>query len=80
VTRLDESRFSVRVAVSDSSIYSPESDQGKALRIPDPAAFRTFSTSNTVVLRDGQTVLFGVGTDKISGETLKIEVTLHLVK
>lgn len=78
--RLDESRFSIRVSISDSSIYSPDGD-GKAVpRSPDPAAFRTFSTSNTVVMRDGQTVLFGTGTDKISGETLKIEVTLHVAK
>jgi hypothetical protein len=33
-----------------------------------------------VVLKDAQTVLFGVGTDQVSGETLKIEVTLHVVK
>ena len=76
--RLDENRFSVRVSISDSSIYSPEGD-GKSWK-GDPAAFRTFSTSNTVVMRDGQTVLFGTGTDKISGETLKIEVTLRVVK
>ncbi len=78
-SRLDESRFSVRVSISDSSIYSPDGD-GKSWKTLQPAAFRTFSTSNTVVMRDGQTVLFGTGTDKISGETLKIEVTLHVVK
>jgi hypothetical protein len=78
-TRLDENRFSVRVSISDSSIYSPDAD-AKSLKNSDPAAFRTFSTSNTVVMRDGQTILFGTGTDKISGETLKIEVTLHVVK
>jgi len=77
-TRLDENRFSVRVSISDSSVYTPEG-AGKGFKI-EPAAFRTFSTSNTVVMRDGQTVLFGTGTDKISGETLKIEVTLHVVK
>jgi hypothetical protein len=80
VVRLDETRFSVRVSVSDSSIYTPDGDPGKALRNTDPAAFRTFSTNNTVALRDAQTVLFAVGTDKISGETLRIEVTLHAVK
>jgi hypothetical protein len=80
VTRLDENRFSVRVSVSDSSIYAADGDTSKALKSADPAAFRTFSTGNTVVMRDGQTILFGVGTDKISGETLKIEVTLHVVK
>jgi len=77
--RLDENRFSVRVSISDSSIYSPDGG-GKALKDSGPLAFRTFSTRNTVVMRDGQTVLFGTGTDKISGETLKIEVTLHVVK
>ncbi len=80
VNRLDENRYSVRVSVSDSSIYSPDGDAGKGVKNLDPAAFRTFSTANTVVMRDGQTVLFGVGTDKISGETLKVEVTLHVVK
>jgi hypothetical protein len=78
-TRLDENRFSIRVSVSDSSIYAPDAD-AKSLKNAEPAAFRTFSTSNTVMMRDGQTILFGTGTDKISGETLKIEVTLHVVK
>lgn len=78
-SRLDETRFSVYVNVNDSSIYSPDGD-AKNLKNLDPAAFRTFSTSNTVVLREGQTVLFGTGTDKISGEVLKIEVTLTVVK
>jgi hypothetical protein len=80
VTRVDETRFSVRVSVSDSSIYSPDGDSGKTLKNVEAAAFRTFSTNNTVVLKDGQAVLFATGTDKISGETLKMEVTLHLVR
>jgi hypothetical protein len=80
VTRPDENRFSVRVSVSDSSIYARDGDTSKTLGDAAPAAFRTFSTANTVVMHDGQTVLFGVGTDKISGETLKVEVTLHVVK
>jgi hypothetical protein len=79
VNRLDETHFSVYVNVNDSSIYSPDGDV-MSLRNLDPAAFRTFSTSNTVVLREGQTVLFGTGTDKISGEVLKVEVTLTTVK
>ena len=77
--RLDENRFSVWVSINDSSIYSPDAG-GKALKDSGPLAFRTFSTRNTVVMRDGQTVLFGTGSDKISGETLKIEVGLHVVK
>jgi hypothetical protein len=78
VSRLDETHFSVRVSINDSSIYTPDGD--KALKNPDAAAFRTFNASNTVVMLDGQTVQFGTGTDKISGETLKIDVTLKVVK
>jgi hypothetical protein len=40
----------------------------------DPTAFRTFSASNTLNMSDGQTRLFGVATDKITGETMRIEV------
>lgn len=79
VTRTDETHFAVYVNVSDSSIYTADGD-AKNLRTADAAAFRTFSTSNTVTLRDGQTVQFGMGTDKVSGEVLKIEVTLNVIK
>jgi len=79
VLRIDETRFSVYVNVNDSSIYTADGD-AKNLKIADAAAFRTFSTSNTVTLRDGQTVQFGMGTDKVSGEVLKIEVTVTVIK
>jgi len=79
VMRTDETHFSAYVGVSDSSIYTADGDT-KNLRTADAAAFRTFSTSNTVTLRDGQTVQFGMGTDKVSGEVLKIEVTLTVIK
>ena len=78
-TRLDEIQFSVKLDINDSSIYSPDGN-AKGVRDLDPAAFRTFNASNTVTLRNGQTVVFGTGTDKISGEVLKIEVTLTVVK
>ena len=31
-------------------------------------------------MRDGQTVQFAMATDKISGETVKVDVTLNVVK
>ena len=79
VTRLDDTHFSVFVNVNDSSIYSADGD-AKNMKTVDPVAIRTFLASNTVILRDGQTLLFGSGTDKIRGETLQVEVTLTPVK
>jgi len=79
VTRIDETQFAVRVNVSDSSIHSPDGE-ATAAKSADGLTFRTFNTSNSVVLRDNQSVLFGTGTDKVSGESLRIEVALHVLK
>jgi len=89
----EEGRYYVQVNVSDSSIYSPEaarladlaskglvSTRTAASRSTDPTAFRTFSMSNRLPMRDGQTLEVATATDKISGETLKVEVTINVVK
>lgn len=79
VNRVDDTNYAVTVYVNDSSLYSAE--PGKIPSgINDPAAFRTFSTSNTLPMKDGQTRLFGIATDKVTGETLKIEVKLTVLK
>jgi hypothetical protein len=79
VVRVDDTHFRVRVIVNDSSVYGPDGD-AKSLKGLDAAAFRTFNAQNELVLRDGQTLLFGTGTDKVSGEVLKVEVTLTVIK
>lgn len=79
VTRLDPTNFSVGLNIRDSSIFT--SDQTKMPNtMSDPTAFRTFSASNSLNMVDGQTRLFGVATDKITGETLRIEVKLTVLK
>ena len=79
VSRSDASTFSVGINVRDSSIFT--SDQTKMPNtMADPTAFRTFNMSNTLNLTDGQTRLFGVATDKITGETLRVEVKLTVLK
>jgi hypothetical protein len=79
VTRLDATNFGVGLNIRDSSIFT--SDQTKMPNtMVDPTAFRTFSTSNTLNMVDGQTRLFGVATDKITGETMRIEVKLTVLK
>lgn len=79
VNRLDEASYSVSVNVNDSSLFSAEAGKVPS-SISDPSAFRTFSSQNTLPMKDGQTRLFGVATDKITGETLKIEVKLTILK
>lgn len=77
--KTDETTYFVQVYVNDSSLFSTE--PGKVPSgITDPTAFRTFTTQNTLTMKDGQTRLFGVATDKLTGETLKIEVKLTILK
>jgi hypothetical protein len=79
VSRTDDTGFSVYLNIRDSSIFS--SDSSKSLNtIADPTAFRTFNASNTLPMKDGQTRLFGLGTDKITGETMRVEVKLTVLK
>jgi len=79
VNRVDETTYSVYVNIHDSSLFSQEAGKIPA-GTADAAAFRTFSTANTQFLKDGQTRLFGVATDKVTGETLRIEVKLTVLK
>jgi hypothetical protein len=75
-----DGRYSIYLNVQDSSIFTTDGESKPSLKMVDPLAFRTFSMSNTLYMRDGQSRQFGVATDKITGEQLRVEVTLSLVK
>ena len=47
---------------------------------PAAPVLRSFSTNAPLILRDGQSTVFSESADPITGETLKTEVTLHVVK
>jgi hypothetical protein len=79
-TRMDDGRFMVSVSVQDSSVFTADVEGRAALKGADPLAFRTFSMQNRLILRDAQTQQFTMATDKISGETLRVDVTLTVIK
>ena len=79
VTTLADGRYSVRVSVTDSSIFNPDSPSSPG-KPSDTAAIRTFQASNTLTMRDGQTMSLISATDKVSGELIKIDVTFSLLK
>lgn len=74
--------FKLNITVEDSSIHLDKNtagaaDAGVAQSMP---AFRTFKSNLTLALRDGQSGQYTSAVDPISGETLKIDVTLNVVK
>jgi Bacterial type II and III secretion system protein len=75
VTALDDGRFSLRLTIDDSSVYPDDQTTSRG----NPS-FRSFRASNGMVLKNGETGVFTTATDKVTGETVKVDVTLTVVK
>ena len=77
--------FQVGLSVENSSIYSTTdarstgglNETGLA---PDRPMFRSFNVSLNPILRDGQSIQTVASTDPVTGEVVKIDVTLNVVK
>ena len=79
-TTIDGGRFKVDVLIVDSSVYEGGLAAQSAPRLGDIPSFRTFRVNTTLILKDGQSSQFTTATDKVSGEVVKIDVTLTVVK
>jgi Bacterial type II and III secretion system protein len=75
----DDGRFRVVLAVQDSQVFS-DATGGTAPGLRGMPSFQQFTSETTVVLRDGQTIQYTTATDKASGEVVKIDVTLNVIK
>jgi Flp pilus assembly secretin CpaC len=71
--------YKLDVDVSDSSLAtSAQIQETPAIRgVP---IFRSFSAHGTLLLRDGQTTQLTTAGDPITGETMRVDVTLSVVK
>jgi hypothetical protein len=74
VSRDDAGRFRANVTVTSSSLYP--SDQRPSAR----PTFRNYNLSGVAHVRDGQTTELATATDTITGEVIKVEVTVNVVK
>ena len=77
---MDDGRFQVNLIIEDSSIYENPPNAVKPSTDDSSPVFRSFKSTNTLVLRDGQTRQFTAATDRVNGEVVRIEVTLRVVK
>ncbi len=77
---LDDGRFKLEISIDDSSVYSDDQTPHTVGHISERPVFRSFRSNNSVLLRDGQSAQYTVATDKVSGETVKVDVTVNVVK
>jgi hypothetical protein len=71
--------FQLSLVVSDSSL-GLDTGVKRAGLAADMPAFRNFNSSFTALLRDGQTMQYTSATDPVTGELMKIDVTLAIMK
>lgn len=77
-----DGKFKITLTVADTSVYSADRDNPGS--IPSggapPPAIRSFTSLFSLLLRDGQTAQYTSATDQVSGEVLKIDATLNVLK
>ena len=74
--RLSDGRFEIWLSVEDKAVAPSQGDTAQ----PSLPVIRTFQSSNSLVLRDGQTKQFTAATDRVTGEMVRVDVTLRVVK
>jgi hypothetical protein len=76
----DDGRYRLEITISDTSVYGDGPTAIDNKPTPGNPSFRSFRATDSMVLRDGQTAQFTTATDKVSGEIVKVDVTLTVVK
>ena len=74
----DDGRYRLLLTITDSQIFSdPKPGAGVIQSVP---SFQSFTSTTALVLSDGQSTQFTTATDKVSGEVVRVDVTLNVVK
>lgn len=78
---LEDERYRVYCTLEQSSLFGGEGPAGLAAADPTaPPMMRSFNAETDLVLRDGQTAQLVAATDPVTGEVIKVDVTLTVVR
>jgi len=78
-----EGAFRLSITITDSSVYYPDqSDTAvrSTMASTGAPAFRSFNSTFTLLLRDGQTAQSTAATDPVSGQVIKVDATINVQK
>jgi len=83
--KADDGRFLLKLNVEKSSVYAPGAGEkppsvgGSEISNRQPIV-QQFRTQVNLLIRDAQTIQSTVATDPVTGHTLKVDVTLNVIK
>ena len=72
-------QFRISLTIDENSIY-PDDLAPATSKTTGAPAFRSFKSTNTFSLRDGQSVEYAAATDRLSGEVYRVTVKMTVVK
>jgi hypothetical protein len=76
VTPTADSKYKLSLTVTDRSMFTPPATSPGVDRLANVPAFRSTTSTSNAILSNGETIQFTSVVDKLSNETLKIDVTL----
>jgi hypothetical protein len=77
---LPDGRFQLDITVDHSSVYAADRADGTPGLMGSVPSFLSFASTNSVILKDGQSMQYTTATDKSTGEVTKVDVTLTVLK
>ena len=79
---MPDGRLQLDITIDDSSVYpnAGGASSGGVGAVPNVPSFLSFASTNTVILKDGQSMQYTTATDKVTGEVTKVDVSLTVLK
>ncbi len=76
---LDNGGFDLQIEVNESSAVT-DVNELKSITANNRPVFRSYQSTNSLFMRDGETTQFTAATDRVTGEVVRVEVTLTVLK
>lgn len=70
---LEGGAFSISLSVNDSQVLADSGTTGVG-------RMQSFTSSTKITLKDGGTIQYNAATDKMTGDVVKVDVTLNVIK
>ena len=82
VKSAENNKFSVYLSISDNSVIERQTSAPRAggAGSPNLPTFRNFNYTNSILLKDGESKQFVAASDKVSGDVVKVDVTVNIEK
>jgi hypothetical protein len=74
-------RYQITISIEETSVLGQDViEPSAAAKFGDMPIFRSYQSTNTVVLRNTESAQFTAAADRVTGETVSAEVTLTVLK